>query len=330
MSLEPRADGQAWRPGIDLDILRLRARYLRAIRAYFDERGVMEVDTPVLCATTVTDPAISSLHTRDRSGRLWYLQTSPEFSMKRLLAMGSGSIFQLSRAFRDGERGRYHNIEFTMLEWYRVGFDHHRLMDDIEALLDRLLGPGEEPARRLSFREAFERFAGFDPFVVDLDTLHEACGAYRFDSRRAKADRDTCLDWLLAEVVQPALGAGRVFVLDFPASRAALAKIRPGDFPVAERFELYIDGIEIANGYHELRDADELRRRMSVEYRRRLGANVDSDPESIPKPDERLIAAHAAGLPACAGVALGFDRLLMLAAGRTGLAQVLPFAGQIA
>ena len=329
MSPEPRVDKEAWRPGAGLDILRLRARLARAIRAYFDEQGVMEVDTPALCATTVTDPAISSLHARDRSGRLWYLQTSPEFSMKRLLAMGSGSIFQLSRAFRDGERGRHHNIEFTMLEWYRVGFDHHRLMDDVETLLDRLVGPCKF-ARRLDFREAFKRFAGLDPFVVDLDTLHEACKAYGFDSRRAKADRDICLDWLLAEAVQPALGSGRVFVLDFPATRAALARVRPGDFPVAERFELYIDGIEIANGYHELRDADELRKRMSVEYRRRLTAHADSDPESIPKPDERLIAAHAAGLPACAGVALGFDRLVMLAAGRSRLAQVLPFAQQIA
>ncbi|MBF2760143.1 MAG: EF-P lysine aminoacylase GenX [Ectothiorhodospiraceae bacterium AqS1] len=329
MSPGPRADKEAWPPGASIDILRLRARRLRAIRAYFEERGVMEVDTPALCATTVTDPAISSLHTRDRSGRLWYLQTSPEFSMKRLLAAGSGSIYQIGRAFRDGEQGRHHNIEFTMLEWYRVGFDHHLLMDDVEALLDRIVAPCKR-ARRMSFREAFRRFAHLDPFVADLDTLHEACTRHGFDSRRAKADRAICLDWLLAEAVQPALGAGRVFVFDFPASRAALAKIRPDDPPVAERFELYIDGVEIANGYHELQDADELRSRMADEYRRRSGANLDSDPEITPEPDERLIAAHAAGLPPCAGVALGFDRLSMLAAGRSSLAQVLPFASQIA
>ncbi len=329
MSRAPRAEREAWRPGASLDTLRLRARWLRTIRSYFDEQGVLEVDTPVLCATTVTDPAISSLHTSDRSGRLWYLQSSPEFSMKRLLAAGSGSIFQVSRAFRDGERGRHHNIEFTMLEWYRVGFDHHRLMDDVEALLDRLVG-SSEPASRLDYREAFRRFAGLDPFVADLDTLHDACRAHGFDSRRAKADKELCLDWLLAEAVQPALGAGRTFVLDFPASKAALAKTGAGNPPLAERFELYIDGVEIANGYHELRDADELRRRMSAEYERRRRECRDADRGPTPEPDERLIAAHQAGLPACAGVALGFDRLLMLAEGHSRLDRVLPFAQEIA
>ena len=315
----PAGSRRDWRPGADLDALRLRARLLRETRAYFDEQGVLEVETPALCPATVTDPAIESLEVRrGRADRSRYLQTSPEFAMKRLLAAGSGSIFQIARAFRDGERGAHHNPEFTILEWYRVGFDHHRLIGDIDALLDRLLGPG--PSSRTTFREAFSRHLGVDPFTTATAELHDACESFGFASRAADAARDECLDHLLAEAVQPALGPGRVYLLDFPASRAALARIRRGVPDVAERFELYIDGVEIANGYHELRDAAELRRRMrrDVEARRKAG-------RPAPAVDERLLAAHEAGLPPCAGVALGFDRLVMLAGGYRSLREVLAF-----
>ena len=278
----------------------------------------MEVETPALGASTVTDPSIDSLDARSRTGRAWYLQTSPEFAMKRLLAAGIGSIFQITRAFRDGECGRHHNPEFSILEWYRVGFDHHRLMDDVDALLDRILGP--RPSARMTFRKAFLLHLALDPFTATLAELHDACESGGFASRAAAATREDCLDYLLASAVQPALGPGRVYLVDFPTSQAALARIRTGSPDVAERFELYIDGIEVANGYHELRDATELIRRMrrDIEIRRKTG-------RPAPAVDERLLAAHEAGLPACAGVAAGFDRLVMLAGRYRTLGEVLAF-----
>ena len=315
-SAGPRCD---WRPGASVDALRLRARVLRAIRAHFDAEGVLEVETPSLGSRTVTDPSIESLVARDRTGRAWYLQTSPEFAMKRLLAAGSGSIYQITRAFRDGEQGRHHNLEFSILEWYRVGFDHHRLIDDVDALLDRVLGRG--PSRRTTYRDAFVHHLGLDPSTASPAELHDACRSHGFASRGAGAGRDECLDWLLAAAVQPALGPGRVYLLDFPASQAALARLRTDDTPVAERFELYVDGIEIANGYHELRDAGELRLRMRRDLEARSAAG-----RPVPEVDERLLAAHEAGLPACAGVAVGLDRLVMLAGRYRSLREVLAFA----
>ena len=315
-----RADSHDdWRPAASMDALRLRARLLRAARAYFDEQGVMEVETPSLSSTTVTDPSIESLRVRDRAGRDWYLQTSPEFAMKRLLAAGSGSIYQITRAFRGGERGVHHNVEFTILEWYRVGFDHHGLIDDVDSLLDRLLGSRE--SSRVTFQSAFERSLDLDPFTATMAELHDACQSRGFASRTAGATRDVCLDYLLSGTVQPALGPGRVYLHDFPAPQAALARIRPGSPDVAERFELYIDGVEVANGYHELRDSAELRERMrrDIDLRRRTDR-----PE--PAVDERLLAAHEVGLPRCAGVALGFDRLVMLAGCYRSLREVLAFS----
>ena len=278
----------------------------------------MEVETPALGSTTVTDPTIESLRAIDRSGRSWYLQTSPEFAMKRLLAAGSGSIFQVARAFRDGECGPHHNVEFTILEWYRVGFDHHRLMDDVDALLDRMLGPRK--SSRVTYRSAFVRCLGLDPFTATMKQLHDACESRGFASRAAAASRDECLDHLLADAVQPGLGPGRVYLHDFPASQAALARIRAAPPAAAERFELYIDGVEAANGYHELQDADELcgRMRRDIEIRRRAG-------RPAPAVDDRLLAAHEFGLPGCAGVALGFDRIVMLAGCYRSLRGVLAF-----
>ena len=307
-----------WRPSADIDALRLRARLLRAVRGYFDTQGVLEVETPALCSRTVTDPSIESLVSHDRIGRVWFLQTSPEFAMKRLLAAGSGSIYQITRAYRDGESGRHHDMQFSILEWYRVGFDHHRLIEDVDALLDGVLGP--QSSRQMTFREAFSRYLDLDPFAAATAELHDACETRGFSSRAAAASRDECLDYLLAAAVQPSFGAGRVYLLDFPASQAALAKIRAGAPQVAERFELYVDGIEIANGYHELQDAVELERRMrrDIEARRETG-------RTVPEADQRLLAAHDAGLPACAGVAVGLDRLVMIAGRYRTLPEVLAF-----
>ena len=312
------ASAANWRPSADIDALRLRARVLRAVRAYFDAQGVLEVETPALCAHTVTDPSIESLVSHDGTGRAWFLQTSPEFAMKRLLAAGSGSIYQITRAYRDGERGRHHDMQFSILEWYRIGFDHHRLIEDVDALLDGVLGP--QSSRRMTFREAFSRHLDLDPFAAATAELHDACETRGFSSRASGASRDECLDYLLAVAVQPVLGPGRVYLLDFPASQEALAKVRPGPPQVAERFELYLDGIEIANGYHELQDAVELQRRMrhDIEMRREAG-------RTVPQVDGRLLAAHDAGLPACAGVAVGLDRLVMMAGRYRTLHDVLAF-----
>jgi len=314
-----------WRPCASLQTLQLRAHLLARIRSFFAAAGVMEVETPLLCPTAATDPALASMHSRYTgpgapAGRTLYLQTSPEAAMKRLLAAGSGPIYQLCKAFRDGERGRRHNPEFTILEWYRPGFDHLRLMDEVGALVRTLLGLAE--AERLSYREAFLRYCRLDPHTAETGELRAhaaACGVSAVAGLDAEA-RDGWLDLLLSHQVEPRLGRERpTFLYDYPASQAALARV-VGDPPVARRFELYVDGLELANGYHELTDAVEQRRRLleDLEIRRARGL-----PE-LPL-DTRLLDALAAGLPDCAGVALGVDRLVMMAARAESLDQVLAF-----
>jgi lysyl-tRNA synthetase class 2 len=325
--------GPDWRPSASLERLRLRAELAAAVRAFFAARGVLEVETPVLAAATIPEVHLASLVTRWRGpgapeqGAVLYLQTSPEVHMKRLLAAGSGPIFQLARAFRDGEAGRRHNPEFTLLEWYRPGFDHHALMDEVEALLAAALGArlASAPAERLTYAELFARHAGLDPHRAAAGELDAALAAAGVAAPALDPDdRDGRLDLVLTHVIEPRLPPGRVtFVHDFPASQAALARVRPGaagEPPLAERFEVYAGPLELANGFHELTDAAEQRRRFERDLaeRRRLG---------LPSPplDERFLAALAAGLPPCAGVALGFDRLVMLAAGAESIAEVLAF-----
>ena len=314
-----------WRPTASLDALRLRARVLSDIRAFFAERGVLEVETPCLSAAAVTDVHLGSIPA-EVVGRRMYLQTSPEYAMKRLLAAGAGPIYQLARAFRDGEAGRRHNPEFTLLEWYRPGWDHHRLMGEVEELLRAVLPPrllGDEPAERLTYREAFRIHAGVDPFESPVAKLAEAARARGGNPPDLGDDRDAWLDLLMGTVVERALGRGRpTFVHDFPTSLAALAKIRDdGDrHPVAERFELFVQGVELANGYHELTDPHEQRQRFERDLTQRRQRGLPQPPL-----DERFLAALEAGLPDSAGVALGVDRLLMLAAGTDTLRDVLAF-----
>lgn len=318
-SSEDRGD---WRPTASLQALRLRAQLLRVIREFFAERDVLEVETPAMAAAGASDANISSLSTTCHvlaAARRLYLQTSPEFAMKRLLAAGSGPIYQICRVFRDGESGRLHNPEFTLLEWYRPGFDHHALMDEMDALLDRLLAPA--PVRRLSYREAFIEHAATDPFELDTQALAAlASRAGLNEALGGRFDRDALLDFLFSHLVQPRLGAGRVHVYDYPASQAALAKVRAGEPAVAERFEVFVGGIEIANGYHELNEAAEQRRRFGED----AGTRRRRDLEPMPL-DERLLAALEHGLPDCAGVAVGLDRLFMIAAGETRLDAVMAF-----
>lgn len=317
--------GADWRPGAELEVLRQRAQLLEKTRRFFAARDVLEVETPLLSAAAVTDVHLHSFRTRFEgpgapAGRELWLQTSPEYAMKRLLAAGSGPIYQITRAFRDGESGPVHNPEFTLLEWYRPGFDHHALMDEVDLFLAEMLGT--PAAQRLSYAAAFSRHVGLDP--------HRASGAELQGAARERGiegvglaldDRDGWLALLMTHAVEPRLPPSRpTFVYDFPASQAALARIRPGSPPLAERFEVYAGGLELANGYHELRDPREQRARFErdLELRRERGLRE-------PPIDERLLAALRAGLPECAGVALGFDRLLLIAAAVVSLRDVIAF-----
>ena len=273
-----------WRPSCSLEALAVRADMLATVRAFFAARAVMEVETATLAAHGVTDPAIESLRTMD--GR--YLQTSPEYEMKRLLAAGAPSIYCIGPVFRAGEAGRWHNPEFTMIEWYRLGFDAEALMREVAGLVDELLGPADYERRRYA-----------DLVGVPVATTP-----------------DDELDLRISEAIA-ALGQARVFITDYPATQAALARV-VGD--AAARFELVVDGLEVANGYHELRDAAELRRRMVRDnaLRRERGQ------AEVPL-DEAFLAAHVHGLPECAGVAVGFDRLVALKLGVDSLAGAMPF-----
>ncbi|MBL8251667.1 MAG: EF-P lysine aminoacylase GenX [Candidatus Competibacter sp.] len=325
----------AWAPGADWDTLRLRAELLARIRAFFAARRVLEVETPALSAAAIPDPHLASFSTRytgpgPRHGQALYLHTSPEFPMKRLLAAGSGCIYQIARVFRDGEAGRRHNPEFTLLEWYRVGFDHHRLMGEATELVEALLAGRlalSEP-ERVSYRDLFERHLRLDPHRATATEL-AACArrqGLRVPADLSADDPDPWLDLLLTHCIEPQLGQGRLsWVYDYPASQAALARLRPGDPPVGERFELYLNGLELANGFHELGDAGEQRRRFEGENARRQASGLSPVPV-----DGALLAALDSGLPDCAGVALGFDRLVMLAAGKASIQEVIAFPIDIA
>lgn len=317
-----------WQPAATLAVLRLRARLKGRIRAHFEASGALEVDTPALSAAAPTDPHIAPLATRIASAPAipsYYLQSSPEFPMKRLLAAGVGDCWQLARVFRDGERGRLHNPEFDLLEWYRLDTDHHGLMDDVEALLAAVLEPERSvpPAQRWSYADAFRAHAGVDPLTADTGELRRAATDAGLASVAGLApdDRDGWLDHLLTGAVAPAFAADRpTFVYDWPASQCALARLEPADPRVARRFELYWGAIELANGFHELTDAAEQRARFEADQARRA---AQGQPRlSI---DERLLAALEAGLPDCAGVALGFDRLVMVAGGLERIDQALGF-----
>ena len=278
----------AWEPTGGMAALRARAGILSAIRGFFAERNVVEVQTPTLGRTSVSDVEIESL--RITGGD--FLQTSPEYYMKRLLAAGAPSVYQIGPAYRAGESGRLHLTEFTLVEWYRLGFDDRALMREVAELVDCILG--SEPYRFLTHAELLAT------------------------RREGPADEDL----RFVEAVEN-LDEGCVFITDYPAAQAALARLRGDDPEVAARFELVVDGLELANGYHELADAGELRARMDRDNRNRRRRG------KLPmEPDERLLAAMRSGLPDCAGVALGLDRLVMLAVGASSLAEVVAFANR--
>jgi lysyl-tRNA synthetase class 2 len=318
-----------WQPVASIETLRERARLIASVRTFFVERGVLEVETPVLGQGGSTDVHLVSLATLARTDkgqrRLW-LQTSPEFHMKRLLAAGSGPIFQLARSFRDGEVGARHNIEFTMLEWYRPGFSLAELIDETTTLVANILPNFAGPVVHYRYRELFHTYLAVDPFTTSLDNLRALAAERGQMPTHALAEegRDTCLDLLMSMVIEPQLGQHELsVVVDYPASQAALARRHQdadGEW-VASRFELYLNGIELANGYDELIDAEEQRLRFDNDNaeRRRLGL-----PEV--ECDEQLLAALQHGMPESAGVALGLDRLIQLALGKARLEDVLTFS----
>jgi elongation factor P--(R)-beta-lysine ligase len=312
---------ETWRPTASAANLRLRAGLLKRLRAFFEARGVLEVETPAISHAGATDRHLASFQVENPPGGRLYLCTSPEFHMKRLLATGLGDIFQVSKVFRASESGRRHNPEFTLLEWYRPGFDQHRLMREVTELVCYLLPDVNPEADHLSYREAFERYAGFDPFYGDAGNCRDALQQHGIAPPAVDLDYDDWLDLTAGTIVYPALGEGRItFLYDYPASQAALARIRDSDPPVAERFEAFLNGMELANGFHELTDVKEQRQRFEHDLKSRAASGL----VAIPK-DERLLTALEAGLPACAGVALGFDRLVMLAAKARSIQEVIAF-----
>ena len=307
------------------DRLRARADLLRRVRGFFDARGVMEVCTPVLSRGAGTDPAIEPLRTRYTGpgyprGLDLYLQTSPEFPMKRLLAAGSGPIYQVAQVFRDGEYGPRHNPEFSLLEWYRPGFDHHELMDEMAELLRECLEL-ELPVEKIAYVDLFREHLGWDPLKAPLSVLQASAREHDL-SVSGISHRDQWLDLFMSLLIEPRLGAdGLLFIYDYPASQASLARLNPDNPAVASRFELYFRGMELANGFHELTNADEQRRRFEQENLQRQRQGQPQLPL-----DENFLAALEAGLPDCAGVALGLDRLLMLKLNASCLDDVLSFS----
>ena len=307
------------------EALRLRARLYTLLRAFFAERGVLEVETPMLSAAGNTDPNIASFQTRfsghsDAGARLRYLRTSPEFPLKRLLAAGLGDCYELGRVFRDGEAGGRHNPEFTMLEWYRLGLDHYALAEEVVALVQAALALVDRQAQVhvTTYAKLFSQHLGIDAHGADETTLREPLADFGIDPEGMI--RDDWLDLLLTHHLQPAFGADTITVIhDYPASQCALARVREGAPPVAERFELYLGTFELANGYHELNDASEQRRRFQADNARR---RQRGDAE-LPL-DEALLATLDA-MPDCAGVALGVERLLMGLLGTDAIADVIAF-----
>jgi len=313
-----------WRPTATLQTLRRRAECLAWSREFFRARNVLEVETPALVNAPVSDVNLGSIRV-DAPGhpRPMWLHTSPEYAMKRLLAAGSGDIYQFCHVYRGAERGRQHNPEFTMLEWYRLGFSLEDLMNEVAELVRGLLGAAGAgvPVEFVSYVEAMRRHADLDPFG-DVAPLRGAARSLGLDAAQAgTASREELLDLIVGAQVGPALGANALtFLHRYPASQAALARLDPADSRLALRFELYFHGLELANGYHELANGAEQRQRFAEDLRQRTLRGLPAAAL-----DPHLLAALDAGLPDCAGVALGFDRVLMLAIGATNIEQVLAF-----
>jgi elongation factor P--(R)-beta-lysine ligase len=320
------ASRNSWQPTASIEVLKIRARVLQDIRAFFAARNVLEVETPILSSAAVTDVHLHSFKTRYRHADV-YLHTSPEFFMKRLLAAGSGDIYQLCKVFRDDELGKNHSPEFSMLEWYRLGFDHHQLMAEMEDLFNRLLqhfgvAPVNNPAVKTSYQHAFKQTLGVDPLTATVNELeHNARQHNVAVPIGMENDKDMWLDWLMVAAIAPAFAKDRLtFIYDYPVSQAALARVSDADQRVAHRFEMYFGELELANGFNELTDVAEQRKRFMQDNQQRLAKGLPAMPV-----DESFLAALESGMPLCAGVAVGLDRLLMVLLGKAQIRDVLSF-----
>jgi lysyl-tRNA synthetase class 2 len=322
MFLVPDLPIRPWQPSAQIKALQERAKMLANIRAFFAKRDVLEVETPQMSLASGTAvhlaPMQVLLKPNQLQGQQGWLQTSPEFAMKRLLVAGSGSIYQICKAYRSEESGRLHNPEFTMLEWYRTDFNLKQMSDEVVDLIKTILP--NESVLRITYRDAFIEFAQIDPFKATHAELCEY--AQRFcPSLNEKDERDVFLDLILTHVLEPGFqDKGIVVVYDYPASQAELARIRQDNPPVAERFEVFIRGVELANGYHELSDPVEQHQRFMQDLEKRRALNLIDLPV-----DHALLEALKTGLPACSGVALGIDRLAMFACDATSIAEVMSF-----
>lgn len=315
---------QDWQPSAPMKNILARAKLVAELRRFFNERGLLEVDTPILSEYAVTDVHLSVFQTEflapffGRKVQSLYLVTSPEYHMKRLLAAGSGPIFQISKVFRNEEAGTKHNPEFTMLEWYRPHFDMFRLINEVSDLLQHILDCNA--AELVSYQFIFKEIVGLDPLIDDESVLAKKAAEYGLAEAESQT-RDTLLQYLFSTVVEPKIGQAQpTAVYHFPKSQAALAKISDEDHRVAERFEFYYKGIELANGFNELTDANEQVDRFAQDNQQRAVLGL---PERAI--DRRFISALKNGMPQCAGVALGVDRLLMIALGEKEISQVLAF-----
>jgi lysyl-tRNA synthetase class 2 len=309
----------SWQPSAQIDMLQARAKLYRVIREFFETRCVLEVDTPILSQAGTVDPFIESLVT-EVCGKSFYLQTSPEFFLKRLLASGSGDIYSLGKVFRQGERGNNHHPEFTLLEWYRLAWNEHQLMDELGSLMRSLMP--NIVIKKTSYQDLFLAHFNIDPHTVDLEKLVRLVKE-EIDITFDLLDKPTCFDLLMTHCIEPKMPKALLFVYDYPRESAALAclgtNIR-GQI-VARRFEAYLNGLELANGYYELTDAVEQQRRFEkdVKYRR------DNCLAPVPF-DRHLITALVSGMPACSGVAVGVDRMLMVIGEKSSIDEVLSFS----
>ncbi|MDR3490526.1 MAG: elongation factor P--(R)-beta-lysine ligase [Gammaproteobacteria bacterium] len=317
-------EGLAWQPSATSTTLHKRAHIISTVRKFFAERNVLEVDTPLMCQHSVTDPHVTGIPAifqslGETSEKIMYLQTSPEYAMKRLLASGIGSIYQITKAFRQGEVGKIHNPEFTMLEWYRIGYDHHALMNEMDELLMLVLST--LPAERISYTDLFLQQLNVNVHTATLQELKNCAATKNIFLQAEINEKDVWLDILWTHYIEPKVGQERpLFLYDFPASQASLAKVRHETPAHASRFEVYFKGVELANGFHELQDAEEQKKRFEKDSAYRKQNHL---PEKTI--DQYFLAALNHGLPDCAGVALGIDRLIMLALGFERVADVLSF-----
>jgi len=313
-----------WKPAASLETLKIRARVLQSIRAFFAARDVLEVETPILSKSAITDPQLESFKTQFNQSD-YYLHTSPEFYMKRLLASGSGDIFQISRVFRVDEQGTNHNPEFSMLEWYRLGLDHHALMDEMEELIKNIFSDKQKDIifQRISYQQAFQNKLAIDPLEADAQQLEKCARDNNISIPQGMDmdDKDMWLDWLMVISIGPSFSKnGFTFLYDYPASQAALAKLSKHDSRIAHRFELFAGELELANGFYELTDAEEQSARFTNENKLREQGGQKAMPIDL-----HLLKALKAGMPECSGVAIGLDRLLMVLTQANHIRDVIAF-----